>query len=765
MMVVPSMKQRTALRVRLSSVWMSAFLLLLVICLVLSIAFPSTAQTSIVVNSLSGSFVDDGFCAIREAVYAANRDEDGFGCTGAASSNTITFSVAGIIQLDGDIPNITTSMTIDGLGAGGVILDAVNTPRVFTITQGNVTLRNFAIVGGNTVSGGGIYNDSMLTVINTTFSGNNATEGGGIYNAGSGTLTVINSTFSNNTATQGGNIYNAGTLTLYNSILANSTGGDCVGSGNIQHTLITDGSCDVTSGVGNKTGDPNLGAFTNGYYPLNVGSPAIDAGNNTLLPNGITLDQRGNTRIQNGIVDMGAIEHGSSELSTPVTPTDTPTATQTSTATDTATSSSTPTSTDTPTSTPTQTETPTYTLTVTDTPTETSTFTSTSTATSTHTDTATNTPTQTHTDTPTETATSTPTQTDTATPTSTLTDTPTSTATYTVTMTETATFTSTPTVTNTDTETATASSTSTSSSTPTSTDTATSTPSETATETVTATYTLTATLSPSETLSVAMTSSPTATFTPTDTNTATATETPSASATFTPSATNTSIATATHTAMPTSTATLLIAESATPSATPSMTMTADEAVTSTATATSSSTADTMASAVPATTLSPTETPLPPPPVPLCDTHNFSDSGVVRVSARDAMGFALNCRVLYQNGQTVLWLNNPLYNEGTLGSSGLLNLGVQQAIDIFSPSGMTYFEGGAVFCLRGTGTLIWLAASGQPRVPHIIGSYAVDDFPNFTCATLFEPGTLILVETMSDTSALPLLLQPILSKRG
>jgi hypothetical protein len=27
----------------------------------------------------------------------------------------------------------------------------------------------------------------------------------------------------------------------------------------------------------------------------------------------------------------------------------------------------------------------------------------------------------------------------------------------------------------------------------------------------------------------------------------------------------------------------------------------------------------------------------------------------------------------------------------------------------------------------------------------IGCYVVDDFPGFTCATLFEPGTLVLVQ--------------------
>ncbi|MEP7292307.1 MAG: Ig domain-containing protein, partial [Chloroflexota bacterium] len=135
---------------------------------------------------------------------------------------------------------------------------------------------------------------------------------------------------------------------------------------------------------------------------------------------------------------------------------------------------------------------------------------------------------------------------------------------------------------------------------------------------------------------------------------------------------------------------------------------------------------------------------PPPPTPLCEEHNFDEGGVVRSSTSDANGYAINCRVLYQNGAPTQWLGADLYNGGSIGIEGIFELGVQQAVDIFSPAGMNYFEGGAVFCLRGSGYLIWLAASGQPRVPKIIGSYTVPEFPGFTCATLFEPGTLVLV---------------------
>jgi hypothetical protein len=135
---------------------------------------------------------------------------------------------------------------------------------------------------------------------------------------------------------------------------------------------------------------------------------------------------------------------------------------------------------------------------------------------------------------------------------------------------------------------------------------------------------------------------------------------------------------------------------------------------------------------------------PPPPTPLCEDHNFAEGGVVRASTVDGIDYAVNCRVLYQNGRLTQWLGGDLYNAGSIGIEGVLNLGVQQAVDIFSPVGMTYFNGGAVFCLRGQGTLICLAASGVPRHAEIIGSYEVDDFPGFTCATLFEPGMLVLV---------------------
>jgi hypothetical protein len=41
---------------------------------------------------------------------------------------------------------------------------------------------------------------------------------------------------------------------------------------------------------------------------LQLTSPAIDAGNNAVVPSGVTTDRDGNPRIVNGVVDMGAYE-------------------------------------------------------------------------------------------------------------------------------------------------------------------------------------------------------------------------------------------------------------------------------------------------------------------------------------------------------------------------------------------------------------------------------------------------------------------------
>jgi predicted outer membrane repeat protein len=186
-------------------------------------------------------------------------------------------------------------------------------------------------VSGNTanLSGGGIRADGTVTITNSTVSGNTANQfGGGIWaNAGG---TIRNGTIAFNSASNGGGIYrNNGTINIGNTIVAQNTAGTSpdigsnvagVGYANAGWNLIgnnTGFAATFTNGVsGTIVGvNPMLAplAFNGGStqtHALLPGSPAINGGNNALIPPGVTEDQRGVgfPRILFTIVDIGAFE-------------------------------------------------------------------------------------------------------------------------------------------------------------------------------------------------------------------------------------------------------------------------------------------------------------------------------------------------------------------------------------------------------------------------------------------------------------------------
>jgi hypothetical protein len=152
------------------------------------------------------------------------------------------------------------------------------------------TLTNVSFSGNTAVyRGGGMFNDdSSPTLSNVTFSGNSADgNGGGMHNQISNP-TLTNCILWGNTATNGAQIYNAG------------------GNPTISYSLVEGG----WSGTGNIDADPQFvrnphpgdGDWTtpgdNDYGDLRLGptSPAIDAGDNTALPDDIfDLDGDGDT--------------------------------------------------------------------------------------------------------------------------------------------------------------------------------------------------------------------------------------------------------------------------------------------------------------------------------------------------------------------------------------------------------------------------------------------------------------------------------------
>jgi hypothetical protein len=267
---------------------------------------------------------------------------------------------------------------------GGVYNDgSFNGTAALTLLNSTVT--NNIATGANPAYGGGIYNDARfggsaaLTIINSTVSSNFAIGtgilpeffgiGGGIYSYGA-TLTITNSTISDNRAGGdfeaakgfGGGIYNDGTRIgrISNSTVSHNiaAGNDGVGGGisneamliiensilsynhaqnaaNLGGTATSHGynvCSDLCGGYFNGPGDqintdPLVGPLQDNGGPtftraLLPGSPAMDAGNPTLIPPP-WYDQRGPDfwRVRNGRIDIGSFEV---QEGAAVTPTPTP---------------------------------------------------------------------------------------------------------------------------------------------------------------------------------------------------------------------------------------------------------------------------------------------------------------------------------------------------------------------------------------------------------------------------------------------------------
>ncbi len=209
------------------------------------------------------------------------------------------------------INNCTISNNSSGYSGGGIDNDGTATVANCTISKNSSDDHS-----GNGM-GGGIENEGTLTITNSTVAENSAGYGGGgIWNDNGGTLIVYNSTIAANT---NGGVYNNdsnSTTTLANTIVAGNSGYDIQGTATANYCLIEDAAGATFSGSSgnNITGvDPLLGDLADNGGPtqtmaLSDGSPALNAGSNALIPSGVTTDQRGDARIVNNVVDIGAYE-------------------------------------------------------------------------------------------------------------------------------------------------------------------------------------------------------------------------------------------------------------------------------------------------------------------------------------------------------------------------------------------------------------------------------------------------------------------------
>ncbi len=253
------------------------------------------------------------------------------------------------------------------MGGGGVANQGNLTLLSNVISNNTVTSNN-----NSSTYGGGIYDfgiGSSFTITGSQINSNTANFGAGVYAVNAGPLLLTNSTLtSDNTSSNAGaadqNWYkNAGAaiylytsnltindativdnqsllvpsgsgiyldgsvLTMNNTILSDNT----VAGSNTEDDMISLNGTIIKGGYniigagelgplvngvnGNQIGITSLGlgAFTSNGGPtqtfaLQSSSPALNAGSVALIPTGVTTDQRGQPRVVNNSVDIGAYE-------------------------------------------------------------------------------------------------------------------------------------------------------------------------------------------------------------------------------------------------------------------------------------------------------------------------------------------------------------------------------------------------------------------------------------------------------------------------
>ncbi len=211
------------------------------------------------------------------------------------------------------IKNLTFKDNIAGSGSGigGGIYNS-----------GTLTLEKSTINGSAAGTGGGLYNDGIMDLTNDTLNGNSATgSGGGIYNGSitaAGVVaqaTLTNVTLSNNSAANGGGggIFNKTDNTIYikNTIIANSTGGNCAVSQalnsfgfNLDDELYS--ACGLPQANDLYPHNPDLGALQDN------GGPTFTRELGYILAKNVgtgcpATDQRGYPRLP-AACDIGAFE-------------------------------------------------------------------------------------------------------------------------------------------------------------------------------------------------------------------------------------------------------------------------------------------------------------------------------------------------------------------------------------------------------------------------------------------------------------------------
>ena len=255
---------------------------------------PNTPTATITVNSVAdGAPANNGQCTLREAMLNANGNNQSGStdCTAGSGADIINFNLpTGVqtINLAGELPPITESLTIQGTGANLLIVrrNTGGNYRIFVFASGITgNLSGLTITNGNSDFGGGVNNGGTLTITECAITSNTASvNGGGVNNLG--TLTIIGSTISGNTAGDGGGVFTQGpSFTATNTTISGNTATTFTGGithvnfgGPTTNAIIT--NCTVTGNTG-----PTEGGIATVDNTGNGTGPAVTTLKNNIVAN------------------------------------------------------------------------------------------------------------------------------------------------------------------------------------------------------------------------------------------------------------------------------------------------------------------------------------------------------------------------------------------------------------------------------------------------------------------------------------------------
>ena len=207
----------------------------------------------------AGGMCQAGQCKLSGSVLPCT--EQGIRNAIAAGGGPYTFDCEGPTKVTtGAEIAVHNDVVLDG--SGNLTVDGNGDHRLFSVLEGvSVELDGFVVTGGSATrekdqqSCGGLANEGILTLANSTVSRNSAALGGGGGVCNSGLLTLINSALVDNTANACAGLFSNGWVSLTNSTVSGNSatlgGGGICSSGflTLLGSTVSGNSADHTGGI------------------------------------------------------------------------------------------------------------------------------------------------------------------------------------------------------------------------------------------------------------------------------------------------------------------------------------------------------------------------------------------------------------------------------------------------------------------------------------------------------------------------------------